>query len=186
LATNDITDLLDSWSDGDPEALEKLMELVFDDLRRLARKFLAEEGAWHTLQPTALVNEAYLHLAKRRKVSWQNRIQFFSFLGTVMRRILVDHARLHGTVKRGSGTLRVPLDVVLREPSPQDPELLALDDALKELAKLDARQARIIELRYFAGLTVEEVAKVLGTSASTVKREWNTARLWLLRELQKK
>ncbi len=184
MAGNDITDLLDRWSEGDPEALELLMPLVFDDLRRLARKFLAEESAWHTLQPTALVNEAYLHLAGRRKVSWENRIQFFGFLATVMRRILVDHARLRGTAKRGAGTLRVPLDEVLREPSAQDPEITALDEALEELAELDERQARIIELRYFAGLTIEEVAKVLDVSASTVKREWTTARWWLLRQLK--
>lgn len=182
---SEITALLDEWTSGKSDALEKLMPLIVEDLRRMARHQMAGENVAHTLEPTALVSELYLRLAGRRTVSWKNRAQFFAFVARTMRRILVDHARARQASKRGSGGVRLSLDESLRAPIPEkDPDLLALDEALEELARLDARQARIVELRYFTGLSVVEVAEVEDISPTTVKREWRTARLWLVQQLR--
>lgn len=187
---SEVTELLDAWSDGDPEALKTLLPLVLDDLRRLARSFLAKERAGHTLEPTALVNEVYLRLVGRRTVSWENRTQFFSATAEMMRRILVDHARRKKAAKKGSGADHLVFDEALDTTSlwgaairTVDVDLVALDEALEKLAALDARQARVVVLRYFGGLTIQETAGALDVSPMTVKREWHTARLWLLREL---
>jgi RNA polymerase sigma factor (TIGR02999 family) len=161
------------------------MPLVLADLREIAAKCLARENPGHTLQPTALVNEVYLRLVGRRTVSWRNRAQFFGFLAGMMRRILVDHARNRQTAKRGSGGLRISLDETIRLPEAEDPDMVALDEAMKSLAEVDPRQSRIVELRYFAGLTIEEIAEVEGISPTTVKREWRTAKLWLFRALSR-
>jgi RNA polymerase sigma factor (TIGR02999 family) len=180
---SDVTQLLLDWSDGDESALERLMPLVFDELRRIARGFVSREGREHTLQPTALVNEVYLKLVDRRRVQWKNRAQFFGFTAEMMRRILVDYARGRQTAKRGAGVAKISLDDTLGLAKTRDMELVKLDDALEALAEIDPRQARIVELRFFAGLTNEEVGEVLDVSATTVKREWRTARLWLNREM---
>jgi len=186
----EITELLDAWSDGDADALERLIPLVVSDLRRIAEAFLARENPGHTLQPTALVNELYLRLAGRRAVGWESRTQFFAGMATIMRRILVDHARRRKAAKKGGPVPSLSLDEARDRETPWpsglprvDVDLLALDLALESLAEVDPRQARIIELRYFGGLTIEETARTLGISPMTVKREWRSARLWLLREL---
>lgn len=188
----DVTELLDAWSAGDPDALEELIPLVVDDLRRLARKFLAREKPGHTLEPTALVNEVYLRLAGRRSVHWESRTQFFAGMAEIMRRILVDHARRRKAMKKGGGAERTTFDETLDTRTLWGPairsvdvDLVALDDALESLTAVDPRQARIVVLRYFGGLTVEETARTLDSSPTTVKREWHTARLWLLRELDR-
>lgn len=181
---SEITLLLDRWSEGDGEALSDLMPLIVKDLRRVAAKYLADETRGHTLQPTALVNEVYLRLAGRRTVSWRNRAQFFAFVAGMMRRVLVDHARRHQTVKRGSGVIQIsPDESIQLVRNEKDPDLLALDEALRSLGSVDPRQARIVEMRYFTGLSIAEVAEVEGISPTTVKREWRTAKLWLYREL---
>ena len=186
----EITNLLDAWSAGEPEALEELLPLVLNDLRRLARTYLVREQPGHTLEPTALVNEVYLRLAGRRTVQWKNRRQFFSCMAEIMRRILVDHARRKKAVKKGSGAERLSFDEALDTHTLWGPairsidlDLVALDSALSSLASVDPRQARVVELRYFCGLTIAETARTLEISPMTVKREWHTARLWLLREL---
>ncbi len=182
---SEITELLDAWSDGDPEALDRLMSQVVDELRGIARRFMAIEAPDHTLQPTALVNEVYLRLAGRRSVQWENRAQFFRFMADLMRRILVDHARRRKSAKRGSDAIMLSLDQMSGLPQQGDTDLVALDDALKDLAVIDPRQSRIIELRYFAGLSVEATAEALGIGTTTVKREWRTARLWLRRQIRR-
>ncbi len=180
-----VTQILQNWTAGDPEALGRLMPLVFDDLRLIARRFMERESKAHTLQPTALVNEVYLRLKGRRTVRWQNRAQFFGFSAQLMRRILVDHARGLQTGKRGGGVGKISLDECAAESEMKPDDLVALDDALQDLAKLDLRQCHIVELRFFAGLTNEETAEALGVSATTVKREWRLARFWLYRELNR-
>lgn len=187
---NEITLLLDAWSAGDPSALEQLVPLVMADLRKIARAYLARERPGHTLQPTALINEVYLRIAGR-EVHWESRTQFLAGMAEIMRRILVDHARRRNSLKKGSGVVNLSLDELRDIPIPMDNaiselevDLVALDDALKGLAEVDARQARIVELRYFGGLTIEETAESLAISPTSVKREWRTARLWLLRELR--
>ncbi len=180
-----ITDILHNWSHGDPEALGKLMPIVFDELRRIAAGYFEQEGKGHTLQPTALVNEVYLKLVGRRSVQWKNRAHFFGFAAELMRRILVDHARSRKTAKRGSGAPRISLDESIALPETPDLDLLALDDALNSLTELDPRQSRIVELRFFAGLTVDEIAEVMKISSTTVKREWKTARVWLYRQIKR-
>lgn len=182
LTLSDVTQLLDEWSGGDSDALEHLMPLVIDDLRQVAAKYLLGEGPGHTLQPTALVNEVYLRLAGRRTVHWHNRAQFFAVAAEIMRRILVDHARRRRAVRHGNGMVRVPLDEEI--PLQLDVDLISLDEAMRDLEALDPRQSRIVELRYFAGLTIEETAEILDVSAMTVKREWRTARLWLFNTLK--
>jgi RNA polymerase sigma factor (TIGR02999 family) len=179
-----VTDLLRAWTDGDDGALERLTPLVEAELRRLARGYMRRERQGHTLQTTALVNEAFLRLTDARRVRWQDRAHFLGISARLMRRVLVDHARSRGYRKRGGGAERVTLDEgILGTPEP-DLDLLALDRALDALAAADARKCRVVELRYFAGLSVEETAEVLGVSPDTVKRDWRMAKLWLLRELE--
>jgi len=180
-----VTQLLRAWSDGHQEALEKLMPLVYDELRRLARHYMRRERPGHILQTSALVNEAYLRLVDASQVNWQNRAHFFAISAELMRRILVDFARAQQSQKRGGGTPAVSLDEEL-DVSEQRLDLAALDDALKALAVLDPRKSRLVELRFFGGLSVEETAEVLQVSPETVKRDWKLAKVWLLRELSGK
>ncbi len=178
-----ITQLLLRWSEGDAAAREELMPLVYDELRRLAGRYLRRERANHTLQPTALVNEAYLRLIDQHQVAWQNRAQFFGLAAKLMRNILVDHARAHQAAKRGGQHYSVSLsrnDQFTREPHV---DLLAINEALDRLAALDVQKSRIVELRFFGGLTIEETAEALGISHATVERDWAMARAWLRREL---
>ncbi|MGA9994095.1 MAG: sigma-70 family RNA polymerase sigma factor [Pyrinomonadaceae bacterium] len=179
-STGELTRLLQDCSDGSREALDKLLPLVYEELRRLAHSYLAHERRDHTLQTTALVHEAYLKLIDQHSVNWQNRAQFFALSAQAMRRILIDSARRHTSIKRGSGGAKLSLDEVATVSGQTANEsLLALDLALQELQKIDAGQSRIVELRYFGGLTIEETAEVLKTSPATVKREWTMARAWL-------
>ena len=179
-STGEVTRLLQDWSDGRREALDQLLPLVYDELRRLAHSYLTRERPDHTLQTTALVHEAYLKLIDQHSVNWQNRAQFFAISAQAMRRILLDNARRRTSVKRGSGVPRLSLDEAATVSGETANEsLLALDLALQELEKIDAEQSKIIELRYFGGLTIEETAEVLKTSPATVKREWTMARAWL-------
>jgi RNA polymerase sigma factor (TIGR02999 family) len=179
----DVTALLRRWNEGDKQALESLLPLVYAELRAVAANCLRSERSDHTLQPTALVHEAYLRLIGQDRVAWQNRAHFFAIAAQMMRRILVDHARRRRAAKRDAVTFRITLSGLSEEPADLDPEILALDEALKGLEALDPRQARIVELRFFGGLTVEETAEVAGLGTATVKREWRTARAWLRREL---
>jgi len=179
----EVTQLLLAWSEGDAAALSRLMPLVFEELRRMARRYLDGEDPRHTLQPTALVNELYLRLVDRRKVHWQNQAHFFGFAAQMMRRILVDHARGRQTDKRGKGSRPLSIEALIDLPERRDLEVLLVDEALTALARIDERQARIVEMRFFAGLSNEKIGEILRISPSTVKREWATARLWLLREL---
>ena len=178
-----VTELLIAWSDGSKQALDLLMPIVFDELRRQAAGYLRRERAGHTLQTTALVNEAYLRLVDQKHVRWQNRAHFFGIAAQLMRRILVDHARAKHRAKRGGADLRVTLDeatVVARDPQI---DVVALDEALDRLAKIDPQQSRVVELRFFGGLNVKETAEVLRISPSTVKRDWSVAKAWLYREI---
>jgi len=179
----EVTALLKEWAAGDPAALERLMPLVYEELRRLAASQLRAERRNHTLQPTALVHEAYMRLIGQRSVSWANRAHFFGIASRMMRRILVDHARRRGRNKRSPGTVYLDLGNSETVVADRTPELLALDDALTQLEKLDPQQARVVELRFFAGLSVEETAEVAGISTATVKREWATARAFLRHEI---
>lgn len=181
----EVTHLLQDWSHGDPLALERLMPLVFEDLRQMARRHFARESQGHTLQPTALVSEVFLKLHGQRDVQWQNRDQFFAVAALLMRRILVDYAKGRQTQKRGDGVVKIPLEKALHVAEAQNLDLVALDDALSRLAKIDPRQSQIVELRFFAGLQQEEIAELLKISVTTVKREWSTAKLWLYRELSR-
>ncbi len=184
--SQEITQLLLAWNGGDEQALDRLMPLVQDELHRLAHRYMAGERAGHPLQTTALINEAYLRLIDSSRVRWQNRSHFFAVSAQLMRRILVDVARARNKRKRGGDVVQVSLDeamVVTREPGT---DLIALDDALTTLATFDERKSRIIELRFFGGLSVEETAEVLKVSAATVLRDWGLAKAWLLRELQTK
>lgn len=181
----DVTRLLVRWSEGDKAALEELMPLVYNELRRLANYYLQRERKDHTLQSTALVHEAFLRLIDQREVRWQNRAHFFGVASQMIRRILVDHARAHQTAKRGGGAYTLALDDALGAEQKRDLDVVALDDALNSLADLDPQQARIVELRFFTGLTIEETAEAVGVSPATVKRDWNTAKAWLFRELSR-
>ena len=184
-SSHDVTQLLVAWSDGDEAALEKLTPLVEAELHRLARRYMRDERAGHTLQTTALVNEAYLKLIDWKNVRWQNRAHFFGVSAQLMRRILVDHARKRHFQKRGGGAMKVSLaeDVLVVED--RDIDLVALDEALERLAALDARKSQLVELRFFGGLSVEETAEVLKVSPRTVMREWSLAQAWLFRELKR-
>jgi RNA polymerase sigma-70 factor (ECF subfamily) len=186
--SREVTALLQQWSEGDATALADLMALVIDDLRQLARKQFQRERSEHTLQPTALINEVYLRLYPQRKLHWESRGQFFAFAAMLMRRILVDHAKARLTTKRGQGTPALPLDEAFAKPAEPSSNIdfIALDDALSRLAALDPRQAQIVELRYYVGLTNEEIARELDISVSSVKRDWTMARAWLYRELKKR
>ena len=180
----DVSTLLHAWSDGDQSALEKLAPIVYDELRRLARHYMSRERTGHSLQATALVNEAYLRLTDYKRMRWQNRAHFFAVSAQLMRRILVDHARRHN-LKRGAGIEHVALEdtAVISGNQDQGQNLIALDDAMQALAAFDARKARVVELRFFGGLSVDETAEVLKVSAGTVMRDWSTARAWLYREM---
>lgn len=179
-----VTELLRAWSDGDDDALERLMPLVEAELRRLARAYMRRERRGHTLQTSALMNEASLRLTDARSVRWQDRAHFLGISARLMRRVLVDHARHRGYHKRGGGEQRVTLDEgLIASPDPAL-DVVALDRALDALAKVDVRKSRAIELRFFGGLSVEETAEVLHVSPDTVKRDWRLAKLWLLRELE--
>jgi len=179
----DVTKLLAAWSQGDPAALKALIPLVYEELRGLARHYLAREKPGHTLSSTALVHEAYLRLVTQKDVTWQNRAHFFGVASQMMRRILVDHARSQASAKRGGGAVTLALEEGIADPHQREVNLIQLDDALKGLAKLDERQSRMVELRFFGGLSIEETSEVLGISAPTVKREWASARAWLFREM---
>jgi RNA polymerase sigma factor (TIGR02999 family) len=181
-----ITQLLNQWSDGDAEVLDDLMPLVYKELRRQASRYLRRERANHTLQPTALINEAYLKLINQRDVKWQNRAHFFAIAAQAMRRILTDYARERKREKRGGAVEDLPIEeafaIVSREKSV---DLIALDEALNKLAKFDERQAKVVELRYFSGLSIDETAEVLNVSNVTIRRDWNMAKAWLHQEIKK-
>ncbi len=178
-----VTQLLVDWGNGDRQALEKLTPLVYQELKRLAARYLRRERREHTLQSTALVHEAWLRLIDQNHVHWQNRAQFFGIAAEMIRRILIDHARNRQAAKRGDGAIKLSLDEALGAPDRRDFDLVALDDALEDLTKLDPKQGKLVELRFFAGLSIEESAEVLGVSPATVKREWAVAKAWLYREL---
>lgn len=180
---SEVTQLLQDWSDGKREALDKLLPLVYDELRRLAHNYLRRERGEHTLQTTALVHEAYLKLIDQHSVDWKNRAQFFALSAQAMRRILLDNARKHISAKRGKGE-RISLDEAAGVSTETDENLIALDIALQELEQIDEKQSKIIELRYFGGLTIEETGEVLKISPATVKREWTFARAWLYQRMR--
>jgi RNA polymerase sigma factor (TIGR02999 family) len=181
----EITRMLQAWSQGDESALKALTPLVYDELRRLAHRYLGRQQPGHLLQTSALVNEAYLRLLNVAQVSWQNRAHFFAVSAQLMRNILVDFARNRQSQKRGGAAHQVSLDQALEVSAERGADLVALDDALKLLAALDARQAQVVELRFFGGLSVEETAEVLKVSPGTVRRDWRMAKAWLHRELSK-
>jgi RNA polymerase sigma factor (TIGR02999 family) len=184
-SSHDITALLVDWTRGDRHALDRLLPLVYDELRCIAARQLRRERSGHTLQPTELVHEAYLKLVDQRRVDWQNRAHFYGVASRVMRRLLVDHARRRNASKRGNGFELVTIDEVVNVPAPNHIPVLVLDDVLARLEKIDERLAHLVEVRAFGGCTLEEAAEVLQVSKSTVKREWRTAKAWLSRELHK-
>jgi RNA polymerase sigma factor (TIGR02999 family) len=179
----EVTQLLCMWSSGDRAALESLMEVVYAELRRLAHSYLRRERRGNTLQSTALVHEAYLRLINQKNVTWQNRAHFFGIAAHMMRRILVDHARSRQASKRGAGVSMLALDEAIAASGPRDLNLVVLDQALESLAGIDPQQGRIVELRFFAGLSIDETAEALRISPATVKREWAMAKAWLYREM---
>jgi RNA polymerase sigma-70 factor (ECF subfamily) len=183
-ADGDVSALLRAWSDGDQSAMQALTPIVYEELHRLARHYMRRERSGHSLQATALVNEAYMRLADYTRMQWQDRAHFFAVSAQVMRRILVEHARRHN-VKRGRGVQHVSLDdaVVVGGGEQEETDLVAIDEALVALARLDPRKVQIVEMRFFGGLTVEEIGEVLQVSTGTVKRDWRAARAWLYREL---
>jgi len=183
-SAKDVTGLLVAWGAGDQAALEKLIPLVFHELRRLAKRHLGRERRGHTLQTTALVNEVYLRLVDARGVRWQDRAHFFAIASRLMRRILVDHARARNFAKRGGAARRVSLGEAALCADERSPDLIALDEALRALAAVDPRKSRVVELRFFGGMSVEETAEVLGISADTVMRDWRLAKSWLLRQIR--
>jgi RNA polymerase sigma factor (TIGR02999 family) len=184
MAPAQVTQLLHAWSDGDESALHLLVPLVESELRQLARAYMARERQGHTLQTTALVNEAFLRLVDAQRVRWQDRSHFFGIAARLMRRVLVDHARARGFQKRGGGAEMVPIDETLLVSRAPDVDLFALDQALSGLTEVDDRKARVVEMRFFGGMTLEETANALGVSTDTVKRDWRVAKLWLLRALE--
>ncbi|MEW6210821.1 MAG: sigma-70 family RNA polymerase sigma factor [Acidobacteriota bacterium] len=181
----EVTRLLEAWSNGDRAALDQLMPLVYSELHRIAHRHLGRERAGHTLQTTALVNEAYLRLIDQREARWQNRAHFFAVSARLMRRILVDYARARQYAKRGGGAVKVSVEGAAKEAKGRAAEVVALDDALTALAELDERKSRIVELRFFGGLSIEETAEVMGVSSGTVMREWTLSKAWLRREMSK-
>jgi len=182
-SSGDVTVLLKAWSDGDRGALDRLTPLVYEELRRLARRYLRRERTGHSLQTTLLVNEAYVRLVDYKRMQWQDRAHFFAVSAQLMRRILVEHARRHN-LKRGGGLQHVSLEEAGEVGGGRTTDLVALDDAMNALARLDPRKAQVVEMRFFGGLSVEETAEVLKVSTITVMRDWNTARAWLFRELK--
>ena len=179
----EITRLLQAWGNGDQAALERLTPVVYEELRRMARRYMRREREGHTLQTTALVNEAYMRLVDVTHVSWHDRAHFFAVSAQMMRRILVDAARKRASERRGGRAVRAELETIPDMSSGRDREIVAIDDALKALAELDPRKARVIELRFFGGLSVEETAEVLKISPQSVLRDWKLAKAWLMREL---
>ena len=180
-----ISELLADWAGGDPAARERLVPIVYEELRRLAHHYMRGERSAHTLQTTALVNEVYLRLSGIDALQWRDRVHFFAMAATLMRRVLVDYARQRGREKRGAGVVVTSLDENAIAPQPAV-DVVALDDALERLAAVDPQQGRVVDLRFFAGLSVEETAEALGISPATVKRDWATAKLWLYNELRNK
>ena len=180
-----MTELLVRWRAGEKAALDTLMPLVYSELRRIANYYLQSERPDHTLQSTALVHEAYVRMIGQNLPQWQNRAHFFAVAAQLMRQILVDHARTHRASKRGGDVYKLTLDAAEEQPQPFDVDIVALDDALKNLAEMDAQQSRVVELKFFGGLSIEDTAEALGISPSTVKRDWITARAWLYRELDR-
>jgi RNA polymerase sigma factor (TIGR02999 family) len=179
----DVTQMLLDWSQGDEASLERLMPVVYDELKRLARIQMGRERSDHTLQPTAVVHEAYFRLVDAQRIAWRDRAHFFAVASRLIRRVLVDHARRHRADKRGAGVAHLTIDDVPPVGEVRADEIVALDEALKSLEELDPRQGRVVEMRYFGGLTIEETAAVLKISPATVKREWSVASAWLRREL---
>jgi RNA polymerase sigma factor (TIGR02999 family) len=182
--STNVTQLLQDWRLGDKSALNKLMPLVYAELHRLAHRYMVREQSGHTLQTTALVNEAYVRLIDAQHVDWKDRSHFFAISASLMRRILVEFARSRNSDKRGKGTLHLELDAALEVLASRNEDIVGLDDALTALAEIDARSAKVVELRFFGGLTVEETAEVLSISDKTVMRDWETAKIWLMRELK--
>ena len=180
---SEITELLICWSNGDRTALEKLMPLVEKELHRLAHRYMRQEHPGHTLQTTALINETYLRLVQQSRVRWQNRAHFFGIAAQIMRRVLLNYARDQKRVKRGGGAFRVSLSEVDLVSDEKSVELLALDEALQKLSAIDARKSQVVELRYFGGLSIDEIAEVLKVSMATVERDWDMAKAWLAREI---
>ena len=185
-STDNVTKLLLDLSGGDRSAVDLLLPVIYDELRRLAANYLRRERPDHTLQPTALVHEAYLHLVDQTRVNWQNRAHFFGVAAQIMRRLLIDHARKHNAEKRGQDYEKLSLDENIDRLVERSEDLIALDDALNALAAFDEQKARLVELRYFGGLSIEETADVLGVTPTTVKRHWRLAKAWLYGELQRK
>ena len=185
LSPQDITQLLKEWSEGDTGVPERLMPLVYEELRRLASQKMKSERSDHTLQPTALVHEAYLRLVDQTTVNWRDRAHFLGIAANAMRQVLIDHARSHAAEKRGGSAARLSLDDISVPPAERAADLVALDDALTQLAKLDERKARIVELRFFAGLSVDEIAETMDLHRTTVLRDWKFAKAWLHSQLNK-
>ena len=185
-SSDQLTQLLVRWRGGDREALDALMPLVYEELRRLAHYYLQRERSGHTLQSTALVHEAYMRMLGQKLPDWQNRAHFFGVAARLMRQILVEYARGHQASKRGGDACKVALDEGALVPQKTDVDVILLDDALQDLAKLDEQQSRIVELRFFAGLSIEDTSEVMGISPATVSREWTTARIWLHREISRR
>jgi RNA polymerase sigma factor (TIGR02999 family) len=184
-STSPITQRLVAWSNGDPAALEGLMQVVYKELRRLANHYLRSERIDHTLQPTALVHEAYLRLTGQNQVRWQNRAHFFGVAAQMMRRVLVDHARANCRLKRGGAAHKLSFDEAIDLYQEQDEQIVELDQALNRLREIDSRKSDVVELRYFGGMSVEETAEILGVSCNTVMRDWNMAKAWLYQDLKK-
>ena len=184
-AATPVTELLVRWRSGDGDALQALMPLVYDEMRRLAHRYLRRERPGHTLQSTALVHEAFVRLTGNAPPQWEDRAHFFGIAAHLMRQILVEYARSRNAGKRGGAAIKLAIDGVDVPDQGPDLDIVALDDAMKDLARIDPQQSRVVELRFFSGLSIEDTAEVLGISESTVKRDWNTARVWLFRELDR-
>lgn len=185
-APNRVTELLQGWRAGDREALDALLPLIYDELHRLAHHHLRNERSDHTLRSTALVHEAYFRLVGQELPQWQSRSHFFAVAAQLMRQILVDYARRRGASKRGSGVCMLTLDDAVALPQRKDVDIVALDDALNTLAEIDPRQSRVVELRFFAGLSLEETSEVMGIATATVQRDWTAARAWLHRQISRR
>lgn len=180
-----VTELLVRWRSGDGDALQALMPLVYDEMRRLAHRYLRRERPGHTLQSTALVHEAFVRLTGNALPQWEDRAHFFAIAARLMRQILVEYARSRNAGKRGGAVVKLAIDCVEERPARPDLDIVALDNALQDLARIDPQQSQVVELRFFSGLSIEDTAEALGISQSTVKRDWNTARVWLYRELDR-
>lgn len=182
-SSNNVTQMLHDWSKGDQKILDRLIPIVYEELRRQATRYLRRERPGHTLQTTALIHEAYIRLIDQKSVRWQNRAHFFAISAQLMRRILVDHARSRQAAKRGGSDIKLPLEEAMIVSQGREVNLVALDEALERLAVIDPQQSRVVELRFFSGLSVEETAEVLGVSPRTITRDWNVAKAWLRREI---